>query len=216
MDELKHLRGLMKEETFKGHGFTNKMRENILNEIHSKSSSKSFSFNKRPVFAPLMSFLFVVACLSVFVYFGGTQLGLIDGNNASAPIYQYESSDRPASLGKEFKFLTKAPFEVYNVNTKTREDTIGPMHMITLMGKEKQRLKLTFQSFDPDTNLTLSQEEVKVGQFKGSYYESDGAAKINRLTWIEGDILYEIEYLPGQSDVTLSKRDMIKVAESFQ
>jgi hypothetical protein len=216
MDELKRLRGLMKEETFKGHGFTNKMRENILNEIHSKRS-QSFTFNKKPILAPLMSFLFVAACLSLFVYFGGTQLGLIDGNNASAPFYQYEAKDRPESLGAEFKFLTKAPFEVAEVTTKTGEDPLGKIEMVTLIGKERQTINLTFQSIEADPNLTLSHDEVKVGQSKGSYYESEGPAKVNRLIWIEGDtIKYEMEYLPGGSDVTLSKKDMIKMAESFR
>jgi hypothetical protein len=216
MDELKQLRGLMKEETFKGHGFTNKMRENILNEIHSKRS-KSFTFNKKPILAPLMSFLFVAACLSLFVYFGGTQLGLFDGNNASAPFYQYEAKDRPESLGAEYKFLTKAPFEVAEVTTKTSEDSSGKIELVTLTGKEKQTIRLSFQSIDPSNNLTLSQDEVKVGQSKGSYYESEGPAKVNRLIWIEGDtIKYEMEYLPGGSDVTLSKKDMIKMAESFR
>ena len=217
MDELKQLRGLMKEETFKGHGFTSKMRENILNEVHSNRSSKSFSFNKKPMFAPLMSFLFVAACLSVFVYFGGTQLGLIDGNNASAPFYQYEADDRPAPLSEEFKFLTKAPFEVESVSTKTGKDSLGTVHMVTLMGKEKQTIKLTFQSLDPNTNLTLSQEEVKVGESIGSYFESEGSSKVSHLTWIEENkIKYEMEYIPGHSGVTLSKRDMIKMAESFK
>ncbi|MFI8575366.1 hypothetical protein ACIGEL_06600 [Rossellomorea aquimaris] len=217
MDELKRLRGLMKEETFKGHGFTNKMRENILNEIHSKPSSNAFSFNKKPIFAPLMSFLFVAACLSLFVYFGGTQLGLFDGNNASAPFYQYEAKDRPESLGAEFKFLTKAPFEVEKVTTETGEDPLGKKEIVTLLGKEKQTIKLTFQSIEADTNLTLSQDEVKVGQSKGSYYESEGPAKVSHLIWIEGDdIKYEMEYMPGGSDVTLSKKDMIKMAESFR
>jgi hypothetical protein len=216
MDELKRLRGLMKEETFKGHGFTNKMRENILDEVHSKRS-KSFTINKKPVLAPLMSFLFVAACLSVLVYFGGTQLGLIDGNNASAPFYQYEAKDRPESLGDEFKFLTKAPFEVEKVTTETGEDPSGKIELVTLTGKERQTIKLTFQSIEAETNLTLSQDEVKVGQSKGSYYESEGPAKVSHLTWIEGDtIKYEMEYFPGGSDVTLSKKDMIKMAESFR
>lgn len=216
MDELKRLRGLMKEETFKGHGFTNKMRENILNEIHSKRP-KSFTFNKKQVLAPLMSVLFVAACLSLFVYFGGTQLGLIDGNNASAPFYQYEAKDRPESLGDEFKFLTKAPFEVEKVTTETGEDPSGKIELVTLTGKERQTIKLTFQSIEAETNLTLSQDEVKVGQSKGSYYESEGPAKVSHLTWIEGDtIKYEMEYFPGGSDVTLSKKDMIKMAESFR
>ncbi|WP_341357563.1 hypothetical protein [Rossellomorea sp. y25] len=216
MDELKQLRGLMKEETFKGHGFTNKMRKNILNEIHSKRS-KSFTYNKKPILAPLMSFLFVAACLSLFVYFGGTQLGLFDGNNASAPFYQYQAKDRPESLGTEYKFLTKAPFEVTEVTTKTSEDSSGKIEMVTLKGKEKQTIRLSFQSIDPSEYLTLSQDEVKVGQSKGSYYESEGPAKVSRLIWIEGDtIKYEMEYMPGGSVVTLSKKDMIKMAESFR
>ncbi|WP_299742499.1 hypothetical protein [uncultured Rossellomorea sp.] len=216
MDELKQLRGLMKEETFKGHGFTNKMRKNILNEIHSKRS-KSFTYNKKPILAPLMSFLFVAACLSLFVYFGGTQLGLFDGNNASAPFYRYQAKDRPESLGTEYKFLTKAPFEVTEVTTKTSEDSSGKIEMVTLKGKEKQTIRLSFQSIDPSEYLTLSQDEVKVGQSKGSYYESEGPAKVSRLIWIEGDtIKYEMEYMPGGSVVTLSKKDMIKMAESFR
>ncbi|RBP00808.1 hypothetical protein [Rossellomorea aquimaris] len=217
MDELKRLRGLMKEETFRGHGFTNKMRENILKEVHSKPSSKAFSFNKKPIFAPLMSFVFVAACLSLFVYFGGTQLGLFDGNNASAPFYQYVAKDRPESLGAEFKFLTKAPFEVEQVTTETGEDSLGKIERVTLMGKERQTIHLTFQSIEPESDITLSGDEVKVGQSKGSYYESVGAEKVSRLIWIEGEtIKYEIEFLPGGSEVTLSKKDMIKMAESFK
>lgn len=216
MDELKHLRGLMKEETFKERGFTNKMRENILNEIHSKRS-RSFTFNKKPTLAPFMSFLFVAVCLSLFVYFGGTQLGLIDENNASAPFYQYEAEDRPKSLSREFKFLTKAPFEVAEVTTKTSEDSSGKIEWVTLTGEERQTIRLSFQSIDPSEELTLSQDAVEVGGSKGSYYESEGLAKVNRLIWIEGGtIKYEMEYLPGGSDVTLSKKDMIKMAESFR
>ena len=216
MDELKHLRGLMKEETFKGHGFTSKMRENILNEIHSKGTTKSNSFNKQ-LFAPLMSVLFVAACLSVFVYFGGTQLGLIDGNNAGATFYQYDNSDRPASLRDEFKFITKAPFEVKKVTMRTSEDPLGEIDIVTMEGEGNQRLKLTFQSLPPDTNLQLSQRKVKVGPFTGSYYESDGAAKVSHIAWIEEkEIKYEMEYIPGQTNISLSKRDMIKMAESFR
>ncbi|MGM0751684.1 MAG: hypothetical protein ACQET6_07100 [Bacillota bacterium] len=216
MDELKHLRGLMKEETFKDRGFTNKMRENIMNEIHSKRS-RSFTFNKKPILAPFMSFLFVAVCLSLFVYFGGTQLGLIDGNNASAPFYQYEAKDRPKSLSAEFKFLTKAPFEVAEVTTKTSEDSSGKIEWVTLTGEERQTIRLSFQSIDPSEELTLSQDPVEVGGSNGSYYESEGPAKVNRLIWIEGGtIKYEMEYLPGGSDVTLSKKDMIKMAESFR
>ncbi|TMU87230.1 hypothetical protein FGG79_03590 [Bacillus sp. BHET2] len=216
MDELKQLRGLMKEETFKGHGFTSKMRENILNEIHSQRTSKSFSFNKQ-IFAPVMSVLFLAACLSVFVYFGGTQLGLIDENNASAPFYDYDDSDRPASLRDEFKFLTKSPFEVERVTMKTSDDPLGKLDTVTLEGKENQILKLTFQSLTPDTDLQFSQKKVKVGQYSGSYSESDGPAKVSHIAWIEDNVIkYEMEYIPGQTDVTLTKRDMIKMAESFR
>ncbi|MCC5800826.1 hypothetical protein [Rossellomorea vietnamensis] len=212
MDELKSLRGLMKEETFKGRGFTNKMRENILNEIHSKPS-KAFSIWKKPIFAPVLSFLFFAACLSIFVYFGGTQLGII-GNNASAPLY--EASDRPETLGKEFKFITKVPFDVKNVSTKTGEGPYGSIQTVTLMGPEKQTITMSFQLLEPGTDLTLSQESVKVGTSKGSYSESEDSLKVNMLTWIEGEAMYDMQYMPARSGITLSKSDMIKMAESFR
>ncbi|WP_201712834.1 hypothetical protein [Rossellomorea arthrocnemi] len=212
MDELKSLRGLMKDETFKGRGFTNKMRENILNEIHSKQP-KSFSFNKKPILAPILSMLFFAACLSIFVYFGGTQLGIF-GNNASAPLY--EANDRPEFLGKEFKFPTKVPFKVENVSTKTADGPYGNVQIVTLMGKEKQTITMSFQLLEQGTDLNLSQESVKVGSSKGSYTESEGPLKVSVLTWIEGRAIYELKYMPARSGVTLSKDDMIKVAESFR
>ena len=212
MDELKSLRGLMKEETFKGRGFTNKMRENILNEIHSKPS-KSFSIWKKPIFAPVLSFLFFAACLSIFVYFGGTQLGII-GNNASAPLY--EASDRPEILGKEFKFITKIPFKVGNISTEEKEGPYGNMQVVTLMGPEKQTITMSFQLLEPGIDLTFSEEQVTVGSSEGSYSETEGPLKSNRLTWIEGEALYELKYMPARSDITLTKDDMIKLAESYR
>jgi hypothetical protein len=212
MDELKSLRGLMKEETFKGRGFTNKMRENILNEVHS-NQPKSFSIHKKPILAPILSMLFFAACLSIFVYFGGTQLGII-GNNASAPLY--EASDRPDFLGKEFKFITKVPYKVKNVSTKTAEGPFGNNQIVTLMGPEKQTITMSFQLLEPGTDLTLSQDPVKVGTSKGSYTESEGPLKTSVLTWIEGEALYEMKYMPARSDITLSKDDMIKMAESYR
>ncbi|MGG4169374.1 hypothetical protein ABEW00_18180 [Rossellomorea vietnamensis] len=212
MDELKSLRELMKEETFKGRGFTNKMRENILNEVHSKPS-KSFSISKKPVFAPVLSFLFFAACLSIFVYFGGTQLGII-GNNASAPLY--EASDRPEFLGKEYKFITKIPFKVENVSTEEKEGPYGNMQSVTLMGPEKQTITMSFQLLEPGTDLTLSQDPVKVGSSKGSYTESEGPLKTSVVTWIDGEALYEMKYMPARSGIALTKDDMIKIAESFR
>ncbi|WP_226672264.1 hypothetical protein [Rossellomorea aquimaris] len=212
MDELKSLRGLMKEETFKGRGFTNKMRENILDEIHSKQP-KSFSLPKKPIFAPIMSVLFFAACFSIFVYFGGTQLGIF-GSNASAPLY--EASDRPEVLGREFKYITKVPFEVKNVSTKTGDGPTGSRQVITLMGPEKQTIRISFQLLEPGTDTTLSQDPVKVGSSQGSYTESEDALKVSMLTWIEGDAMYDMTYMPARSGVTLSKDEMIKLAESFR
>ncbi|CAN7522070.1 hypothetical protein [Rossellomorea sp. LjRoot5] len=212
MDELKSLRGLMKEETFKGRGFTNEMRENILNEVHSKPS-KSFSISKKPIFAPILSVLFFAACLSVFVYFGGTQLGII-GNNASAPLY--EASDRPEFLGREFKFITKVPFKVENVSTEEKEGPFGHTQIVTLMGSEKQTITMSFQLLEPGTDLTFSEEPVTVGSSKGSYSETEGPLKSNRLTWIEGEAMYELKYMSTRSGITLTKNDMIQMAESFR
>ncbi|PFA63037.1 hypothetical protein CN378_18540 [Bacillus sp. AFS015802] len=212
MDELKSLRGLMKEETFKGRGFTDQMRENIRSEVHSKKPGP-FSVHKKPIFAPILSVLFFAACLSVFVYFGGTQLGIF-GNNASAPLH--EVSDRPEFLGKEFKFITKVPFEVKNVSTKTAEGPYGNMQMITLLGPEKQTITMSFHLLEPGTDLNLLQEPVKVGTSTGSYTESEGPLKSNLLTWIEGESLYELKYMPARSGISLTKDDMIKMAESFR
>ncbi|MBN8192998.1 hypothetical protein JI667_12675 [Bacillus sp. NTK074B] len=212
MDELRSLRRLMKEETFKGRGFTHKMRENILNEVHSEQA-KSFSIPKKPVVAPVLSVLFFAACLSIFVYLGGTQLGIF-GNNASAPLY--EASDRPEFLGKEFKFITKVPFKVENVSTEEKEGPYGNTQIVTLMGPQKQTITMSFQLLEPGSDLTLSEEPVTVGSSEGSYSESEGPLKSNRLTWIEGEAVYELKYMPARSDITLTKDDMIRMAESFR
>jgi hypothetical protein len=213
MDELKNLRPMMKKETFKNHGFTNKMRNNIVNGID--SNKPEVSFQKKPMFAKVLSFVFIAACLSLFIYFGGTQLGMIEGNNASSiSFHELKISDKEklAELGNEFKFPSKLPFKVEDITIKTNTDPLGNKYSVHIVGKKNQTMILSFRQGIRDIELTG--EGAKIGSLTGNYHESKRTGN-NSITWLEDQILYEMIYKPGESDVRLNKADMIKLAKSF-
>ncbi|MGR3765528.1 hypothetical protein [Rossellomorea sp. NS-SX7] len=216
MDELRRLRGLMKEETFKGHGFTEKMRRNILNEIHSGRSKSSFE--RKPVLAPVMSAIFMLACLTLFVYFGGTQLGLLqDGKNESQGDFHQldlQVDEDDTKWSEKIKLPTLVPFEVVDSTYKHTPQDEFDIFSVKLTGPEKQRLTITLD-IGIESGTPAMYEPVKIGDVTGSYRENREWGT-NNLTWYKDGIFYSIGYNPRSSNVTLGKADMVRIAESFQ
>ncbi|KSU59469.1 hypothetical protein AS034_18740 [[Bacillus] enclensis] len=215
MDELSRLRGLMKEETFKHHGFTDKMRRNILNEIHSGKSKSSYQ--RRPVLAPMLSAVFMLACLSLFVYFGGSQLGIFeDGQNASQAEFQQldlQVVEDDINLDN-IKLPTVVPFEVVDrTYKKTREDGIDSVS-IKLTGPEKQKLTINMD-IGLESAIPAMNDPVEIWGVKGSYRENREFG-VSHVTWYKDGTLYYVGYKRRSSNILLGKRDLKMIAESFK
>jgi hypothetical protein len=216
MDELSRLRGLMKKETFKDHGFTEKMRRNILDEIYSGKSKSSHS--RKPVLAPVMSAVFMFACLSLFVYFGGSQLGIFDnGKSASQADFQQVDlhvNENDSKWIEKIKLPTMVPFEIVNRTYKHTPQDGFDIFSVKLSGPEKQRLTIT-QDVGLESATPAMHEPAKIGDVTGSYRENK-ELRSSQLAWYKDGILYSIRYNPRTSDVLLGKRDLVRIAESFQ
>jgi hypothetical protein len=216
MDKLSRLRGLMKEETFKDHGFTEKMRRNILDEIHSGRSKSSHS--RKPVLAPVMSAVFMLACLSLFVYFGGSQLGIFEnGKNASQADFQQvdlHDEENDSKWSEKIKLPTLIPFEAVDRTYKHTPQDGFDIFSVKLSGPEKQRLTITLD-VGLESATPAMYEPVKIGDVTGSYRENK-EWNTSHLIWYKDGILYSIGYNPRSSDVVLGKADMVRIAESFQ
>ncbi|MEG9298169.1 hypothetical protein V6B33_17035 [Mangrovibacillus sp. Mu-81] len=216
MDELSRLRGMMKEETFKNHGFTEKMRRNILDEIH--SGKKEISFWKKPVLAPVTSAIFMLACLTMFVYFGVSQLGFLqDGENASqAEFYQLELhvDEEDTKWSEKIKLPTVVPFEVVDRTYKATQEDGFDTFSVKLTGPEKQRLTISMD-IGLESGIPAMYEPVKIGDVTGSYRDNR-EWRTSHLTWYKDGIFYSMGYNPRKSDVTLGKAELKKIAESFK
>jgi hypothetical protein len=226
MDELKNLRRLMKNETFNNRGFTSKMRNNIVNEIHSgegvNPAGKKFSFPQA------LSFVFIAACLSVFTYFGGTQLGMIDGGNTgSSGSLKTEISQAALGVPDDLGFPSHIPFEVSEI-TPFKKYSFGEstsFYRVVFLGEQDQKLKIDYspgvQMVDQtDESLpeavketSVEIEAVKINGAIGNYHETRYESF---LSWQDGNTSITITYEKGSSDKKAGKAEMAGVARSFQ
>jgi hypothetical protein len=216
MDELSRLRGLMKEETFKHHGFTDKMRRNILNEIHSGKGKSSYK--RRPVLAPVLSAVFVLACLTFFVYLSGSQLDLLlEGKNASQAEWHelhLEVDENDTKWSEEIRLPKVVPFKVVDHSYKAAEEDAYDSYTVKLTGPQEQMLtvKMEFglEIFEPEIDIPL-----KIGDVTGSY-DYNPELQISNVMWFEDGVKYYIGYNPGKSNITMDKGDMKRIAESIE
>ncbi|XXM70548.1 hypothetical protein ACQ0QQ_12545 [Lysinibacillus sphaericus] len=216
MDELSRLRGLMKEETFKHHGFTDKMRRNILDEIHSGKSKSSYK--RRPVLAPIISAIFVLACLTFFVYLSGSQLDLFqDGKNASQADWhelELDVDENDTKWSEEIKLPTLVPFKVVDRSYKATEEDGFDTFTIKLIGPQEQMLSISME-LGLETYVPEIEVPVKIGDVEGSYHYNQ-ELQSSSVNWFEDGIKYYMHYNPRKSNITLSKEDMKRIAESIK
>ncbi|OIU72777.1 hypothetical protein [Rossellomorea aquimaris] len=216
MDELSRLRGLMKEETFKHHGFTDKMRRNILDEIHSGKSKSSYKM--RPVIAPIMSAVFVLACLTFFVYLSGSQLDLFqEGKNASQAEWhelELEVDENDTKWNEDIKLPSLVPFEVVDRSYKATEEDGFDTFTVKLTGPQEQmltvKMDLGLEMFEPEIDVPL-----KIGEVTGSYHYNR-ELQTSSVNWFDDGIKYYMQFNPRTSNITLDKEDMKRIAESIE
>ncbi|EDL65907.1 hypothetical protein [Bacillus sp. SG-1] len=181
---------------------------------------------KKPIFAPVLSAVFVVASLFIFAYYGGVGLEIIDGKNAVNGIHYYDvNKERPSSIDEDFKFLTKLPFKLkeFDVNQLQNENTT----VVTFYGEENQYLRVELLKEDPIffSPNDFNGETIQDGNFVGYYRDGQSDTgpiitfdpSLSILHWEEdGDLIYGLTYNPGDSNVMLYKKELIYIAKSFQ
>jgi hypothetical protein len=218
-----NIKELVKESHLNKISLSNERKMEIINQIKSGTNAKKTNRN-RFIFAPLLSTIFVAACISIFAYYGVTELRIIENKNGHSNLELYEVDiKKPAFLGEKYKFPTKLPFIVEGVTTNIRDDySYGEMLSVRFEGDQDQVLRvLFFKSGIEKKHQDSSGEKIESGDIVG-YYHSGLLFEDNELNrisfhWSENEQTeYDIYYDPGKSDIMLNKNELMQIAKSFR
>ncbi|OIU66435.1 hypothetical protein BHE18_16505 [Rossellomorea aquimaris] len=219
----RNIKELVKESPLNKISLSNERKMEMFHQIKSGAKEKK-AIKNRFIFAPLLSTVFVAACISIFGYYGSTELRLLENKNGNSNLELYEVDiKKPALLGENYKFPTKLPFIVEGVTTNTRDDySYGEMISVRFEGEQDQVLRvLFFESDNEKKHQHSSGEKIESGDIIG-YYHSGLLFKDNKLNrssfhWSENEETeYDIYYDPGKSESMLDKNELMQIAESFQ
>jgi hypothetical protein len=222
----RNLKEQMNESPINKLGLSSEKKKEMIYQIKQSGNPKRMIV-KKPIFAPVLSAIFVVASLFIFAYYGGVELGIIDGTTADNGIRYYDVNiEKPELIAEEFTFPTKIPFKVKEVTTKTHKDyPLGTVYGVTLKGEEDQTLRISYVDLGTKReNFQIAGERVENGDFVGYYRYSqlledndDIKFKRSSLDWLEHETLrYDIFYDPGESDTMLYKDELVKIAKMFE
>ncbi|MGD6959997.1 hypothetical protein ACQCWA_20810 [Rossellomorea aquimaris] len=219
----RNIKQLVRESPLNKISLSNERKMEMFHQIKSGIKEKK-GIRNRFIFAPLLSTVFFAASISIFAYYGGSELGIIENKNALSNFDFYEVDiKRPSILDEKYKFPTKLPFKVEEVTTKTIDDySYGTMHSVRFEGDQNQVLRvLFFESSIGEKHQHSNGEKIEIGDIIG-YYHSGllyNDNKLNRSTfrWSENEQTeYDIYYDPGKSDIMLDKNELVQIAKSFQ
>ncbi len=212
MDELKNLRDIMKNDTFKDKGFNNRIRNNILDEVHSGNTTRREG--RKLLLAPILSFIIIATSFTLFLYFTGNQLGFIGEHSGNQmKYYEMNLENKPEELrNRPIKLPTKLPFEFKGISAKHSEKT--HITTVSIEGTNDQFLKVRFVSGVDSADLSRF-EPITVRGYRGMYLEG-AEYGTNNLSWLEVKDLYTVTYISGEARKSLPKRVMIEIAESFR
>jgi hypothetical protein len=219
----RNIKELVKESPLNKISLSNERKMEMFRQIKSGAKEKKASKN-RFIFAPLLSTIFVAACISIFAYYGGTELRLIENKNGHSNVELYEVDiKKPAILGEKYKFPTKLPFTVKGVTTNTRDDySYGEMLSVRFEGEKGQVLRvLFFESGNEKKHQYSSGEKIESGDIVGYYHSGllfeDNELNRSSFHWSENEQTeYDIYYDPGKSDIMLNINELMQIAKSFQ
>jgi hypothetical protein len=219
----RNIKQLVRESPLNKISLSNERKMEMFHQIKNGAKAKRATKN-RFIFAPLFSTIFVAACISIFAYYGGTELGVFENKNGNSNLELYEVDiNRPVFLDEKFKFPTKLPFKVEEVTTKTVDDSsYGTMHSVRFEGEQNQILRvLFFESSVGEEHQHSSGEKIESGDIIGYYHPGQlfDDNELNRSTfhWSENErTQYDIYYDPGKSEIMLYKNELVQIAKSFQ
>ncbi|MGF2617000.1 hypothetical protein FZC84_04000 [Rossellomorea vietnamensis] len=180
-------------------------------------------------FAKTLSGVFIAACLSLFVFFGAANLGLIETENGdSVPSGFYKTDRDQLELPAELKFPEIIPFvmtEISLVENAGMEAHSPAPYWIKIEGKEEQVLHLSYtpgarfvDQTDEDLPESIRETSVEIEALKvngtvGNYHETRFSSI---LSWQEEDVSVTVSYEKGGSDKMIGSSELLAVAESFR
>ena len=157
--------------------------------------------------------IFIIAMI-IFIMVTSVMIGWSIG---SGKMYDYDSSTiRELNNGRSFEYRipTKVPFKDMKI-TESKMDNSGQQLVIALMNKNKEFLDIRITTTPVQHDEDIKIEKVNIGQnSKGSFISNHDGKRI--LYWQDDGVYYETTYFIKLLPSEVSKKQLIKMAESFE
>ncbi|MGM0837934.1 MAG: hypothetical protein ACQEV7_17480 [Bacillota bacterium] len=155
-----------------------------------------------------------IAITVLLISIGGITIGW---SSWSGKMYDYNHSDfakQIEDLPFESKVPTKVPLKEMNVST-SNIDINQQQIVVTLSNIHKETLDVRITDNKIEYKDGLEKESVRLGGGLQGIFLPDYSGK-RILTWQENDIYFEITYYYKFTPIEVSKKQLIKMAESFE
>ncbi|QST01051.1 hypothetical protein IMZ31_05650 [Pontibacillus sp. ALD_SL1] len=122
-----------------------------------------------------------------------------------------EDIEQMDKLSFEVKTPTKVPFKemkVMDVEIDGKQQAV-----ISLINVDKERLDIQMSELKPEFSGVTSEQVVIGEDSQAKFIPNLSGRRI--LTWQEDDVFYEIIFYPKLTPREVSKRQLVKMAESF-
>lgn len=159
---------------------------------------------KRSVFA------FSILLISI----GGIMIGWSIWSGKMYAYNHIDFSEKIAVLSFEAKVPTIVPFKEMNVST-SNIDINKKQIIVTLTNIHKETLNVRITKDPIELKEGFEKENVRLGEgLQGVFFPDASGKRI--LIWQDEDLYYEITYYYKLSPKEVSKKQLIKMGESFQ
>jgi uncharacterized protein YacL (UPF0231 family) len=147
-------------------------------------------------------------------------LSLVGCNSEEKNLNKYDNDELQSKLKKldEVDYDIKTP-SLMPFNVKEEDIDTSDRRLITITFKGENDEKLDIQvAKQPDSVYQASDDEemVMVGDEQGKYLIPSGRKSIMVLKWNIKNVSYDMGYYNLESNKEISKKDFIKIAESFE
>ncbi len=155
-----------------------------------------------------------ITAMVIFIMVTSVMIGWSIGRGT---MYDYDSSAiRELNNGRSFDYRipTKVPFKDMKI-IESKMDNSGQQLVIVLMNKNKEFLDVRITTNPVQYDEDIKIEKVNIGHnSKGSFIPNHDGKRI--LSWQDDGFYYEITYFIKLMPSEVSKKQLIKMAESFE
>ena len=157
---------------------------------------------------------FIITAMIIFVIITSVRISWSIGRGT---MYDYDySAIRELNKGQpvDYRIPTKVPFKDMKI-IESKMDDSGQQMVIVLMNKNKEFLDIRITTKPVQYDEDIKIEKVNIGHnAHGSFIPNDDGKRI--LSWKNKDFYYEITYFIKLMPSEVSKKQLIKMAESFE